>query len=124
MTVWPRLRYWIHTGTWCDHKTYRYASWIDEVDAEAMDARLAPLIPSAQLKRQIDAAFPPLEGMDNGQLADLGRAKLYTCQRCGWRTFHPNGRDLRERLEFPIICAVIVGLFFGLSWLLYWLGVR
>lgn len=122
--IWPipRLRYRLRTGQWCDHRSYRYSSWLDEVDAAMF--RASSTLTNAQVKQQIDAAFPPSPGMDNGRLVDLGRAKLYTCQRCGWATFHPDGRSPSELAWAYLPLPVAIAVFFGLSWLLYWIGVR
>jgi hypothetical protein len=118
--IWPipRLRYRIRVGDWCDHRTYRYGSWMDALEhAEISHGRIISDV-------DLDRDYQPDLGMDNGQLVDMGRAKIYTCARCGWRTFHPDGKTMQEQAWTILPFPIAVGLFFGLSWLLYWLGVR
>lgn len=65
----PRLLYRLRTGQWCDHETYRYRDWVDEVD----DATGAI----------VGGAPAPSVGWGEWELADLGRMKIRFCQRCG-----------------------------------------
>lgn len=111
----PRLRFRLRTGVWCSHRTYRFGSWMDHVDAEFAQAVAGP--PGEQryeFQSWLDAEFPRDLGMDDGTIVD-GMRKLYRCRRCGWATFHPDGHDRSAWLD-----KSIVAFFLGLVSLSLW----
>lgn len=106
----PRLLHRLRTGQWCDHKTYRYRSWMDEVD----DATGA-----------IVGGHPaPSVGWEEWELADCGRMKIRFCARCGhmettedslrkwlgrWWLARGDQRT-RKALAFSAVAGIAVGV--------------
>jgi hypothetical protein len=90
----PRCAYRLRHGRWCDHRTYRFRDWVDEVDfADISHGRIVSDV-------DLDADFPPDVGFDQGVMIDCGMAKLFTCQRCGYietTLGHPMRDWIRER---------------------------
>jgi hypothetical protein len=69
--LWPRLTYRLWSGHWCTHATYRFGSWVDEVDVAAGNAEYS--------EDMVNPGFGPWE------MYDMGRAKHRCCARCGYR---------------------------------------
>ncbi|HEY2101471.1 MAG TPA: hypothetical protein VGH72_33745 [Pseudonocardia sp.] len=73
----PRLRYRLRYGIWCDHQDKPWSSQFLFMDGPTGGIDL---------------------GFDQGRLIDMGRRKLFTCQRCG-HTESNLGHPVRERLR-------------------------
>lgn len=115
----PRLTHRLRTGQWCDHETYRFRNWMDEVDTAS---------------GAITGGAPaPDVGWGPWELADLGRMKVRYCQRCGhmesthertvdlvrqwWRS---HDRRTRRAGRLCLIAALISGVTIFSYVVTYW----
>lgn len=109
----PRLAFRLRNGQWCDHRTYRFHSWMDEV--EHADMAAGRIVSDVDLDA-LPEPCPPDVGWGPWELADLGRMKIRFCVRCGHMETtlgHPVRDWLRESWNRWVDAGLVLAFLSG-----------